>query len=40
MMLAAMRTSSFVVAVAYTKTEPAQVALFGLVAFNDTPTPR
>jgi len=38
MMLAAMRTRSFVVAVAYTKTEPAQVALFGLVAFNDTPT--
>ncbi|MFY9972245.1 MAG: DMT family transporter [Roseiarcus sp.] len=38
MMLAAMRTRSFVVAVAYTKTEPAQVALFGLVAFNETPT--
>jgi drug/metabolite transporter (DMT)-like permease len=38
MMLAAMRTRSFVVAVAYTKTEPAQVALFGLVAFNDAPT--
>jgi drug/metabolite transporter (DMT)-like permease len=38
MMLAAMRTRSFVVAVAYTKTEPAQVALFGLVVFNETPT--
>ena len=38
LMLAAMRTRSFVVAVAYTKTEPAQVALFGLVAFNETPT--
>ena len=39
MMLAAMRTRSFVVAVAYTKTEPAQIALFGLVALNDGPTP-
>ena len=39
LMLAAMRTRSFVVAVAYTKTEPAQVALFGLVAFSDRPTP-
>ena len=39
MMLAAMRTKSFVVAVAYTKTEPAQIALFGLVALNDPPTP-
>jgi drug/metabolite transporter (DMT)-like permease len=38
MMLAAMRTRSFVVAVAYTKTEPAQVALFGLLVFNDRPT--
>jgi drug/metabolite transporter (DMT)-like permease len=38
LMLAAMRTRSFVVAVAYTKTEPAQVALFGLVAFDDRPT--
>jgi drug/metabolite transporter (DMT)-like permease len=38
MMLAAMRTRSFVVAVAYTKTEPAQVALFGIIAFNETPT--
>ena len=38
LMLAAMRTRSFVVAVAYTKTEPAQVALFGPVAFNETPT--
>jgi drug/metabolite transporter (DMT)-like permease len=40
MMLAAMRTRSFVVAVAYTKTEPAQIAFFGLVALNDPPTPR
>jgi len=39
MMLMAMRTKSFVVAVAYTKTEPAQIALFGLVALNDPPTP-
>src|SRR5271166_3425908 len=38
MMLAAMRTKSFVVAVAYTKTEAAQIALFGLVAFNNPPT--
>ncbi len=38
MMLAAMRTRSFVVAVAYTKTEPAQIALFGLVALGDAPT--
>ena len=38
MMLAAMRTTSFVVAVAYTKTEAAQIALFGLVALNDPPT--
>jgi drug/metabolite transporter (DMT)-like permease len=38
MMLAAMRTNSFVVAVAYTKTEAAQIALFGLVALNDPPT--
>ena len=39
MMLAAMRTKSFVVAVAYTKTEAAQIALFGLIALNDPPTP-
>src|ERR1700687_2885675 len=38
LMLAAMRTRSFVVAIAFTKTEPAQVAFFGLVAFNDRPT--
>ena len=37
MMLAAMRTRSFVVTVAYTKTELAQIALFGLVALNDAP---
>ena len=39
LMLAAMRTKSFVVAVAYTKTEAAQIALFGLIALNDPPTP-
>ena len=38
MMLAAMRTKSFVVAVAYTKTEAAQIALFGLVALDNPPT--
>jgi drug/metabolite transporter (DMT)-like permease len=38
LMLAAMRTKSFVVAVAYTKTEAAQIALFGLVALNNAPT--
>jgi hypothetical protein len=35
LMLAAMRTKSFVVAVAYTKTEAAQIALFGLIALNN-----
>ena len=40
MMLAAMRTRSFVVAIAYTKTEPAQIAFFGLVVLNNPPTPR
>ena len=39
LMLAAMRTKSFVVAVAYTKTEAAQIALFGLIVLNDPPTP-
>jgi drug/metabolite transporter (DMT)-like permease len=38
LMLAAMRTKSFVVAVAYTKTEAAQIALFGVVALNNPPT--
>ena len=38
LMLAAMRTKSFVVAVAYTKTEAAQIALFGLIALNNPPT--
>jgi drug/metabolite transporter (DMT)-like permease len=38
MMLAAMRTRSFVVAIAFTKTEAAQIALFGLIALNDPPT--
>ncbi|MFV0280007.1 MAG: EamA family transporter [Rhodoblastus sp.] len=35
LMLAAMREKSFVVAIAYTKTEPVQVALFGLVFLGD-----
>jgi drug/metabolite transporter (DMT)-like permease len=38
LMLAAMRTKSFVVGVAYTKTEAAQIALFGLIALNNPPT--
>ena len=38
LMLAAMRTKSFVVAVAYTKTEAAQIALFGLIALDNPPT--
>src|SRR6202046_5518976 len=38
LMLAAMRTKSFVVAVAYTKTEAAQIALFGIIALNNPPT--
>ena len=40
MMLAAMRQRSFVVVVAYTKTEAAQVALFAMVFLGETPTPR
>ncbi|MGO4870901.1 MAG: EamA/RhaT family transporter [Roseiarcus sp.] len=39
LMLAAMRQRSFVVVVAYTKTEAAQVALFALLFFGRTPTP-
>ena len=39
LMLAAMKEKSFVVAIAYTKTEPVQVALFGLVFLNDRVTP-
>ena len=35
LMLAAMRTKSFVVAIAYTKTEPVMVALFGLVILHE-----
>lgn len=35
MMLAAMRERSFAVTIAYTKTEPVQVALFGLVFLGD-----
>jgi drug/metabolite transporter (DMT)-like permease len=39
LMLAAMNQRSFVVAIAYIKTEPAQVALFGLVLLGDAVTP-
>ena len=39
MMLAAMGASSFVVAVAYIKTEPVQVALFGLIFLGDVLAP-
>jgi drug/metabolite transporter (DMT)-like permease len=35
LMLAAMKERSFVVTIAYTKTEPVQVALFGLVLLGD-----
>jgi drug/metabolite transporter (DMT)-like permease len=35
LMLLAMRERSFVTTIAYTKTEPVQVALFGLVALGD-----
>jgi drug/metabolite transporter (DMT)-like permease len=38
-MLAAMRERSFVVTTAYTKTEPAQVALFGLIVLGDRVAP-
>ncbi len=38
LMLAAMRRRSFVVVVAYTKTEAAQVALFALLFLGETPT--
>jgi len=38
LMLAAMRQRSFVVVVAYTKTEAAQVALFALLFLGETPT--
>lgn len=39
LMLAAMEGRSFVVAVAYIKTEPVQVALFGLLFLGDAVTP-
>jgi drug/metabolite transporter (DMT)-like permease len=39
LMLAAMTERSFVVAIAYIKTEPVQVALFGLVFLSDAVTP-
>ena len=38
LMLAAMRSRAFVVVVALTKTEAAQVAMFGLVALGERPT--
>jgi drug/metabolite transporter (DMT)-like permease len=37
-MLSAMRDRSFLVAIAYTKTEPVQVALFGLVFLGEWPS--
>jgi drug/metabolite transporter (DMT)-like permease len=39
LMLAAMGERSFVVAIAYIKTEPVQVALFGLIFLHDALTP-
>jgi drug/metabolite transporter (DMT)-like permease len=39
LMLAAMGERSFVVAIAYIKTEPVQVALFGLIVLGDALTP-
>jgi drug/metabolite transporter (DMT)-like permease len=39
LMLAAMRERSFVVTIAYTKTEPVQVALFAVVVLGETLTP-
>jgi drug/metabolite transporter (DMT)-like permease len=39
LMLAAMNERSFVVTIAYIKTEPVQVALFGMVLLGDTITP-
>jgi len=39
LMLAAMGERSFVVAIAYVKTEPVQVALFGLIFLGDRVTP-
>jgi drug/metabolite transporter (DMT)-like permease len=39
LMLAAMEEQSFVVAIAYIKTEPVQVALFGLLFLGDAVTP-
>ncbi|MDE2579569.1 MAG: DMT family transporter [Hyphomicrobiales bacterium] len=40
LLLAAMAERSFVVAIAYTKTEPVQVALFGLAFLNEHVTPQ
>ncbi len=40
LMLAAMRARSFVVVVAFTKTEAAQVALYALLFLGETPTAR
>lgn len=39
LMLQAMRSKSFLVTIAYTKTEPVQVALWGLVILAEVPSP-
>ncbi len=39
LMLASMRRRAFAVTIAYTKTEPAQVALFGLIVLGDVLSP-
>ncbi len=39
LMLAAMRSRSFVVTIAYTKTEPVIIALFAVAVLGETPTP-
>jgi drug/metabolite transporter (DMT)-like permease len=38
-MLAAMRDRSFVVSIAFTKTEPIIIAIFGILFLHETPTP-
>jgi drug/metabolite transporter (DMT)-like permease len=39
LMLAAMRDRSFVVSIAFTKTEPIIIAIFGILFLHETPTP-
>ena len=39
LMLSAMRDKSFLVTIAYTKAEPVEIALFGLLLLNEVPTP-